>query len=56
MDTPLHWAALNRHLACVKLLVSRGCGCGDTNEVGHDALFEAELGEKDGSEGGVDGC
>lgn len=48
-NTPLHWAALNAKLECVKLLVSAGAHADITNEVGHDALFEAELGEKDGS-------
>ena len=48
-NTPLHWAALNAHLECVKALVAAGADAGIVNEVGHDALFEAELGEKEGS-------
>ena len=48
-NTPLHWAALNAHLECVKVLVAAGGDAGIVNEVGHDALFEAELGEKEGS-------
>jgi uncharacterized protein len=48
-NTPLHWAALNAHLECVKVLVAAGADAGVVNEVGHDALFEAELGEKEGS-------
>ena len=48
-NTPLHWAALNAHLECVKVLVAAGADAGLVNEVGHDALFEAELGEKEGS-------
>ena len=48
-NTPLHWAALNAHLECVKVLVAAGADAGIVNEVGHDALFEAELGEKEGS-------
>lgn len=48
-NTPLHWAALNARLDCVKCLVGAGANAGVVNEVGHDALFEAELGEKEGS-------
>jgi hypothetical protein len=53
-NTPLHWAALNAHLECVKVLVAAGADAGIVNEVGHDALFEAELGEKEGSKDVVD--
>jgi hypothetical protein len=48
-NTPLHWAALNAHLECVKVLVAAGADAGIVNAVGHDALFEAELGEREGS-------
>ena len=48
-NTPLHWAALNAHLDCVKVLLAAGADAGMVNEVGHDSLFEAELGEKEGS-------
>ena len=47
-NTPLHWAALNGHLECVKLLISARADPSITNGAGHDAVFEAEMGGKEG--------
>lgn len=47
-NTPLHWAALNGHLDCVKALVSAGADPGILNAAGKDALWEAEVGGKEG--------
>lgn len=41
-NTPLHWAALNTHLECVKLLVDAGADVSIKNEAGLDAIFLAE--------------
>lgn len=41
-NTPLHWAALNTHLDCVKALVEAGADIGIKNDAGHDAVFLAE--------------
>lgn len=41
-NTPLHWAALNTHLDCVKALVEAGADVDAKNDAGHDALFLAE--------------
>lgn len=41
-NTPLHWAALNTHLDCVKALVEAGADISLKNDAGHDALFLAE--------------
>ncbi|KAL8703243.1 MAG: hypothetical protein Q9201_003576 [Fulgogasparrea decipioides] len=46
-NTPLHWAAMNGHLGAVKMLVLRGADTGVKNNVGHDAVFEAERGGKE---------
>ncbi|TGZ77173.1 ankyrin [Ascodesmis nigricans] len=46
-NTPLHWAALNGHLEVVKALVmAANADPTVTNNVGHDAVYEAELNEK----------
>lgn len=42
LNTPLHWAALNTHLECVKALVNAGADIGARNDAGHDAVFLAE--------------
>ncbi|CEJ60027.1 hypothetical protein PMG11_08621 [Penicillium brasilianum] len=41
-NTPLHWAALNTHLECVKGLVEAGADVAIKNDAGHDAMFLAE--------------
>ncbi|KAL4996205.1 ankyrin repeat-containing domain protein [Aspergillus recurvatus] len=41
-NTPLHWAALNTHLECVKVLVEAGADVSIKNEAGLDAVFLAE--------------
>ncbi|KAJ5794673.1 hypothetical protein N7457_001272 [Penicillium paradoxum] len=41
-NTPLHWAALNTHLECVKALVEAGADLDIKNDAGHDAIFLAE--------------
>ncbi|KAJ5494956.1 hypothetical protein N7539_000072 [Penicillium diatomitis] len=41
-NTPLHWAALNTHLECVKALVEAGADVALKNDAGHDAMFLAE--------------
>ncbi|OJJ48437.1 hypothetical protein ASPZODRAFT_1597687 [Penicilliopsis zonata CBS 506.65] len=41
-NTPLHWAALNTHLPCVKALVEAGADLSVKNAAGHDAVFLAE--------------
>jgi len=45
-NTPLHWAALNGHLECVKLLIHSGADVTIINRAGHDAVFEAEINDK----------
>lgn len=45
-NTPLHWAALNGHLECVKVLLEEGSDPTICNQRGHDAVFEAELNDK----------
>jgi hypothetical protein len=45
-NTSLHWAALNGHLECVKLLMQSGADITIFNSAGHDAVFEAELNDK----------
>ncbi|KAL5356638.1 ankyrin repeat-containing domain protein [Aspergillus floccosus] len=41
-NTPLHWAALNTHLECVKALVEAGADIVVKNDAGLDAVFLAE--------------
>jgi uncharacterized protein len=50
-STPLHWAAVNGHLSCVKALVGAGADPAITDNAGHDALYEAD---RSGKEGGAD--
>jgi ankyrin repeat protein len=45
-NTPLHWAALNGHLESVKLLIQSGADITIFNRAGHDAVFEAEINDK----------
>ncbi|KAJ5775514.1 uncharacterized protein N7511_000525 [Penicillium nucicola] len=59
-NTPLHWAALNTHLECVKALVGAGADLTVKNDAGHDAVFLAERKawealEKDAQEGEGEG-
>ncbi|KAI4201348.1 MAG: hypothetical protein LQ346_002196 [Caloplaca aetnensis] len=46
-NTPLHWAALNGHLEAVKHLVNAGADPAIKNRAGHDAVYEAESGERE---------
>jgi hypothetical protein len=46
-NTPLHWAALNGHLEAVKLLLMNANADPTVmNTSGHDAVYEAELNDK----------
>ena len=45
-NTPLHWGALNGHLPAVKLLVEAGADPTVINKAGKDAVFEAEVNDK----------
>ncbi|EUC41683.1 hypothetical protein COCMIDRAFT_105504 [Bipolaris oryzae ATCC 44560] len=45
-NTPLHWAALNGHLESVKLLINSGADVTIVNRAGHDAVYEAEINDK----------
>lgn len=45
-NTPLHWAAFNSQLSCVKVLVSAGADPSIKNDAGHDTIYEAERGIK----------
>jgi len=47
-NTPLHWAAVNGHISCVKALVAAGGDPTITNNAGHDALYEADCTGKEG--------
>ena len=46
-NTPLHWAALNGQLLCVKALVAAGADASIINAAGHDALYDAECSDKE---------
>ena len=61
-NTPLHWAALNARLECVKALVAAGADISVKNHAGHDAGFLAERAawtaggnEQEGHQDGGDG-
>ncbi|RKF79331.1 Ankyrin repeat-containing protein YAR1 [Golovinomyces cichoracearum] len=45
-NTPMHWAALNGHLDVVQVLMEHGADPTITNDMGHDAIYEAELNDK----------
>ncbi|EHA23892.1 hypothetical protein ASPNIDRAFT_127450, partial [Aspergillus niger ATCC 1015] len=53
-NTPLHWAALNTHLECVKALVEAGADVGVKNDAGLDAVFLAERADWKTQEEGTD--
>ncbi|GKZ77036.1 hypothetical protein CBS63078_3185 [Aspergillus niger] len=53
-NTPLHWAALNTHLECVKALVEAGADVGVKNDAGLDAVFLAERADWKTQEEGAD--
>jgi hypothetical protein len=46
-NTALHWAALNGHLSSVKTLLELEADPTITNQKGHDAVYEAELNDKE---------
>ncbi|KAF9894855.1 hypothetical protein FE257_004476 [Aspergillus nanangensis] len=50
-NTPLHWAALNTHLECVKALVEAGADLSIKNDAGLDAVFLAERADWSTEEG-----
>lgn len=45
-NTALHWAALNGHLELAKLLLGKGADASILNFSGHDAVYEAEVNDK----------
>ncbi|KAL3423293.1 hypothetical protein PVAG01_05040 [Phlyctema vagabunda] len=45
-NTALHWASLNGHLECVKILLEQGSDPTICNQKGHDAVYEAELNDQ----------
>ncbi|KAI5288043.1 hypothetical protein KEM54_005514 [Ascosphaera aggregata] len=51
-NTPLHWAAINTQLECVKALVNAGADVRAKNQDGHDAAFLAERTEWDAAREG----
>ncbi|OJJ72439.1 hypothetical protein ASPBRDRAFT_124284, partial [Aspergillus brasiliensis CBS 101740] len=53
-NTPLHWAALNTHLECVKALVEAGADVDVKNDAGLDAVFLAERADWTTQEEGAD--
>jgi hypothetical protein len=46
-NTALHWAALNGHVDVILLLLGHGADPSVLNAAGHDALYEAEVNEKE---------
>jgi ankyrin repeat protein len=45
-NTALHWSALNGHIGIVKLLLAGGADASILNTSGHDAVYEAEMNDK----------
>ena len=45
-NTALHWASLNGHMSLVKVLLAQGADASILNFSGHDAVYEAELNDK----------
>jgi hypothetical protein len=46
-NTALHWAALNGHVEVILILLAHGADPSILNATGHDALYEAEVNEKE---------
>lgn len=45
-NTALHWASVNGHVGVVSVLLAAGADPTILNEAGHDAVYEAELADK----------
>jgi ankyrin repeat protein len=45
-NTSLHWSALNGHMDIVKTLLAHGADASILNTSGHDAVYEAEMNDK----------
>lgn len=45
-NTALHWSALNGHMEIVKFLLTNGADASILNCSGHDAVYEAEMNDK----------
>jgi ankyrin repeat protein len=45
-NTALHWSALNGHIGIVKLLLAGAADASILNTSGHDAVYEAEMNDK----------
>ena len=46
-NTALHWAAMNGHLDAVKILVGAGADTRVKNRAGKEAIYEAEVNERE---------
>ncbi|ODV84142.1 hypothetical protein CANARDRAFT_29310 [[Candida] arabinofermentans NRRL YB-2248] len=46
-NTALHWASLNGHVSCVKVLVENGADPFIKNKFDHDSIYEAEKSGKE---------
>ncbi|KIW07231.1 uncharacterized protein PV09_02088 [Verruconis gallopava] len=45
-NTALHWSSLNGHMSVVKALLAAGADASILNNSGHDAVYEAEMNDK----------